>query len=172
MYKILFLICLFVVGSCTSKKVDKQIKSDKTGDTTRNRVVESKASDCDSSLWLHVWRPSRLEVHQNCITATGTIAKLKAEDDGDAHILLDLDKGQENLLNKGNYIDKKGYLVVEVVCVNDITDKKAIGICDGYTNSITIPKVGDHVKVTGSYVLDTHNDWMEIHPVSKIELIK
>jgi len=29
--------------------------------------------------------------------------------------------------------------------------------------------VGEHVRVTGTYVLDSHNGWTEIHPVTRID---
>jgi hypothetical protein len=61
---------------------------------------------------------------------------------------------------------------VEVVCVNPITRKRAQGAYTGYTNHVLLPQTGDHVRVTGSYVLDGHNGWAEIHPATKIETLK
>jgi hypothetical protein len=83
-------------------------------------------------------------------------------------MLLRLDKGQENLLNSKNTKSKQGQLVLEIVCANRITEKKVGSTCNGYTNPINLPRVGDHVKVSGSYVIDTHNGWAEIHPVTKL----
>ena len=97
------------------------------------------------------------------------IEELDQNEDGDAHMLLKLDPGSEDLLLKKNKTKKQGDLVIEVVCANAVTEKKAEDTCRGYTNKINIPSVGDHVRVTGSYVNDSHNDWAEIHPVSKIE---
>ena len=38
--------------------------------------------------------------------------------------------------------------------------------CQGYTNQIPVPSEGQHITITGPYVLDTdHYDWAEIHPV-------
>jgi hypothetical protein len=37
---------------------------------------------------------------------------------------------------------------------------------------VQLPQIGERVKVTGSYVVDIHNGWKEIHPVSGIEQIK
>jgi hypothetical protein len=34
---------------------------------------------------------------------------------------------------------------------------------------VTIPAVGEHVAVTGTYVNDSHNGWTEIHPVTSIQ---
>jgi len=143
---------------------------------TKNKAAQllqrSPASGCDSSIWNHVYDPDRLQVLHECIEATGTITERNADEDGDEHMLLKLDKGQKDLLRKKNYTKKEGCLVVEVVCVNNITRKRAKGACDGYVNNVQLPNVGDHVRVTGSYVNDSHNGWTEIHPVSKIEKLK
>ena len=83
-------------------------------------------------------------------------------------MLLLPDKGQENLLNRKNIKTKKGHLVLEVVCAHPVMQKKVGTTCNGFNNPITLPKIGDHVKVWGSYVIDLHNDWAEIHPVTRI----
>jgi hypothetical protein len=132
-------------------------------------AAQKAGSDCDKKLWNFVWEPSRLEVIDQCRTVTGVIVEKKADPDGDEHMLLKLDPGQENLLKKKNYTKKEGNLVIEAVCINHITRKAAKGVCKGYVNHVQLPKVGDHVKVTGSYVLDSHNGWTEIHPITKVE---
>jgi hypothetical protein len=108
-------------------------------------------------------------VLDKCREVTGVIVERNADPDGDEHMLLKLDAGQENLLKKKNYSKKDGNLVIEAICINHITRKAAKGICKGYVNQVQLPKVGDHVKVTGSYVIDTHNGWTEIHPITKVE---
>jgi hypothetical protein len=114
-------------------------------------------------------KPSRLQVLDRCKTVTGVIVEKNADPDGDEHMLLKLDAGQESLLEKKNYSKKGGNLVIEAICINDITRKAAKGICKGYINHVHLPKVGDHVRVTGSYVLDSHNGWTEIHPITQVE---
>jgi hypothetical protein len=116
-----------------------------------------------------VYNPSRLRKVSPCITVTGRVTVSLPDDDGDQHFLLMLDPGQENLLTKRNQKKKNGFLVVEIVCANRAKLKKAKSACRGYTNRIAIPAVGDHVKVTGTHVIDTHNGWAEIHPVSRVE---
>ena len=128
------------------------------------------SSSCDPGIWKHVYNPSRLKVIDKCITATGVITESHAEPDGDQHLLLKLDSGQENLLQRKNIKSKKGNLVIEAVCINNISEKKVGDACKGYVNHIKLPAVGSHVRVTGSLVLDTHNGWNEIHPISKIEI--
>lgn len=128
--------------------------------------------ECDSVKWQYVYDAARLQVLQRCKVVTGVIAERNADEDGDEHMLLKLDKGQKELLLKKNYSKKEGNLVIEVVCVNTITRKRAKGACTGYVNNVLLPGVGDHVRVWGSYVMDAHNGWSEIHPVSKIEKMK
>jgi hypothetical protein len=124
---------------------------------------------CDPSLWDHVYDPSRLKVIDQCKVVTGIIDELDENSDGDTHMLLRLDPGFDDLLLKKNKTKKNGDLVVEVVCGHPVSDKKAVDACKGYSNKVAIPKVGDRVRVTGSYVNDSHNDWAEIHPASRIE---
>src|SRR5882672_7657291 len=116
----------------------------------------AQKSSCDASLWSHVYDPARLKIVNRCITASGTVEESLRDDDGDQHFLLKLDPGQDRLLNKRNMKKKNGDLVVEIVCANKVKIKKAKAACAGYSNQIAPPAVGTHVKVTGTYVIDTH----------------
>ncbi|MCA1708419.1 MAG: hypothetical protein LC808_36130 [Actinobacteria bacterium] len=71
--------------------------------------------------------------------------------DGDTHLELSPDEGYERFLDRGN----KGALVVEVVPGQHFPEFE----------------VGDHLKIFGSWVFDTHNDWNEFHPVWSIEFL-
>ena len=130
---------------------------------------QSAASGCDASLWDHVYDPSRLQQLAPCLSVTGIIEESNVDADGDQHFLLKLDPGQDNLLNKRNAKKKAGDIVLEIVCANPTTMKKVKSACAGYTNPIPIPAVGAHVRATGTYVIDSHNGWAEIHPVSKLQ---
>lgn len=127
------------------------------------------ATGCDASLWNHVYDPTRLQQLTACVSVSGTVQESALDDDGDQHFLLKLDPGQEALVNKKNQKHKGGALVVEIVCANPITLEKAKAACAGYTNRIPKPQVGSHVKATGTYVIDTHNGWAEVHPVSTLQ---
>ena len=129
------------------------------------------ASGCDASLWNHVYNPKRLNQLAPCVAVTGVITESDADPDGDQHFLLRLDPGQEKLVNKRNRKKKGGDIVLEIVCANPTTMKKVKSACTGYTNPIAIPAVGTHVRATGTYVLDSHNGWTEIHPVSRIQVM-
>ncbi len=127
---------------------------------------------CDATLWKHVYNPSRLQVLDQCKVVTGLVEEPAPDDDGDLHALLKLDPGQENLVNKKNQKKKNGGLVIEIVCAAPVTLPAAIESCKGYHTSIALPKAGQHVKVSGSYVIDTHNGWAELHPVSSIQVTR
>jgi len=145
-------------------KIDTSGKKESSGST----VPIEKVSGCDANLWKYVYDPERLQILSKCKIVTGIIEETNADEDGDQHMLLKLDKGQENLLTDRNIQKKQGDLVIEAVCINNISRKRAIGACNGYINHVELPKVGDHVKVTGSYVIDSHNGWAEIHPITEI----
>jgi hypothetical protein len=177
----IFTLLLFVFFSCQEKekkhkKKEKMEKQEQKNASNKEQnvtdSVDTDAQACDPNIWNYVYNPSRLEVIDKCMTATGVIQESSADDDGDQHMLLKLDAGQENLLKKKNMKEKNGFLVIEAVCMNNITNPKVGGACKGYVNHVQLPKVGDHVKVTGSYVIDSHNGWAEIHPISKIEVTK
>jgi hypothetical protein len=175
----ILVMATIVFYSCSSLGAEKKNQKEKSFpqsmDTKQNATeamgTESSA-DCDSSLWRYVYDNQRLKVLDKCKVVTGIIEETNSDPDGDQHMLLKLDKGQKALLTKKNDTKKGGYLVIEAVCINKITRKRAKGACNGYVNKVLLPKKGDHVKVTGSYVIDLHNGWAEIHPISSIEKLK
>ncbi len=150
-------------------KKDKERKEEEQMGEAKATTRISAEPGCDSTLWKYVYNPERLQMLDKCKTVTGVITERNADEDGDEHMLLKLDKGQEDLLLKKNYKKKEGNLVIEAVCINKIKRKIAKGACTGYTNNVWLPSIGDHVRVTGSYVIDSHNGWTEIHPITRIE---
>jgi len=161
------------INNVEENKLENIIQHDTIRKDTLNISNVEYASDMNQlrMLWTHVYNPKRLVVNDSLITVTGTIITKRREPDGDSHINLLLDKGYEYLLNSHNIERQKGCLVCEPVCVYKATQKDAIDAVNGYTNDIKIPKVGTHVKMTGSYILDKQHGWMEIHPVLSIEEI-
>jgi len=140
------------------------------------------AAQCDDTLWGHVYNPQRLIVIQRCIAVTGTIVDasngkwpdgVRHEADGDTHGWLNVDSEFKNLLNAGNMSNEGGNLVFEIVCEFHITQADAEPVCpSNYHSSVQLPPVGSHVRMVGSYVRDTnHAKWMEIHPVTSIEVV-
>ncbi len=174
---IVSLLSLSILFSCEQKKEKKHKKKDKeeqatSKDQPQNVQDNNTTVDCDTSLWKYVYNRERLQVTDICKTVTGVIEESSADEDGDQHMLLKLDAGQEDLLTKKNTNKKQGDLVIEAVCANKTTLGKVGNTCNDYINKIQIPKLGEHVKVTGSLVIDTHNGWAEIHPITKIEILK
>lgn len=124
---------------------------------------------CDTALWDHVYHPQRLRVIEACKVVEGTIVSLRKEADGDFHIRMDVDG--KSLLNERNLAGQHGDLVLEPVCANEVTQADAVEACRAFTSSVTIPRVGDRVRVTGAYVTDLEHGWNEIHPVTQMEIL-
>jgi len=173
-------ILLSAICACSGdKSYAGSAKADANVDSSPNAAASpgvnaspATASGCDASLWSHVYNPKRLQQVTSCASVTGVITESSADADGDQHFLLKLDPGQDQLVNKRNTKKKGGDLVLEIVCANPTSMKKVKSACAGYSNPISIPSVGAHVRATGTYVIDSHNGWAEIHPVSKFEALK
>ena len=161
-------VCLFLVSIVYACSGDKS-SAQRVAQVSSAEVSQSAATGCDASLWNHVYSPKRLQQLASCVSVTGTIDESNVDADGDQHFLLKLDPGQDTLVNKRNDKKKSGDIVLEIVCANPTTMKKPRSACAGYANPVPISPVGAHVRATGTYVLDSHNGWVEIHPVSKLE---
>ena len=121
----------------------------------------------------NVYHQDRLRVISACKTVAGTVQTVRHEDDGDYHVDVRLDPPYAGLINAVNTSDQHGDLVVEIVpadqgCTPGTPPRPAhgsydYGICTGA--DLRAPTVGQHVSVTGPYVLDRDHGWMEIHPV-------
>jgi hypothetical protein len=133
-------------------------------------TVKLPAGDCDGELWRHVYRPARLRVIEPCTAVEGHVVSLHRGSDGDLHLGLDPDR--KSVLNLMNATHGRGELVVEVICEHSALDSDAAAACAGFTPRVAIPKLGDHVRVTGAYVTDRGNGWNEIHPVTRIETLR
>jgi hypothetical protein len=171
---VLFTFLVFsILFSCKAQNEKKHKKETATSLEKMQNLKDNDATiNCDTSFWKYVYNPERLQVINKCKTVTGMIEESNADEDGDQHMLLKLDNGQGDLLTKRNIKKKQGDMVIEAVCANKPRLKKVGNTCKGYINKIQIPQVGEHVKVTGSLVIDSHNGWAEIHPITKIEVIK
>ena len=97
-----------------------------------------------------VYHPQRLKVKSRCRVAVGTVEKVKPElYDGDEHIELRLDRGQEGLLSSGN-ARVGGTLIVEIIPWD--------------RSRVLVPEEGQRIEVVGPWVDDTAHGWNEIHP--------
>jgi hypothetical protein len=97
-----------------------------------------------------VYHPERLKVKSRCRVAVGTIEKVKPElYDGDIHIELRLEPGEEGLLSSGN-TRVGGNLILEIIPWD--------------RSRVLVPEIGQRIEVVGPWVDDTAHGWKEIHP--------
>src|SRR5438132_10158942 len=128
----------------------------------------TSSSSCSdpASISGHIYNSYRLQIVKSCTTASGTVDRVIQEADGDVHVRTILDQAYRNLTNSANVQYQYGDLVVEIICVTPPSQTDAIPACQNYSNQIPIPTAGQHITITGPYVLDTdHHNWAEIHPV-------
>lgn len=133
-------------------------------------AVRLPAEECNAGLWEHVYERNRLKVIEACTAVEGRVASIHRAVDGDLHLGLKPD--QKSVLNLMNVVHTQRQLVVEIVCEHSPAGRGAVSACAGFTSSVAIPKVGDRVRVVGAYVTDTDNGWNEIHPVTRIEVLR
>ncbi len=151
--------------------------------TTAHAPPKIAAGHCDPTLMQHIYHPARLKVLAACKTVTGVVDLIRLpEPDGDTHLNLKLDPGQERLIHRpgvapgsaedyANTCFQHGDLVTEAICQHQVLQPDTISACAGFHDPITIPPVGTHVEVTGVYVLDQDHGWTELHPISAIKRI-
>jgi hypothetical protein len=131
--------------------------------------VKLPAEKCDATLWKHVYEPERLHVIEACTAVEGTVVSVRRAQDGDMHIALAPD--HKSVLSFANAFHADGNLIVEVVCEHPPEHEEPKRACEGFVSQVTIPKTGDRIRVTGSYVTDSEYGWNEIHPVTRIEIL-
>jgi hypothetical protein len=103
-----------------------------------------------------VYHPDRLSVRDPCRQVSGTVDDVRDEEDGDIHILVDLDSQYRSMLMANNHSEQGGDLVVEFM-------PRDYG-------HLPRPGIGDRITLTGAYVDDTEHDWAELHPVWAVSL--
>src|SRR5258706_1564399 len=153
--------------------------------------IAAYGQDCSGvvALQKHIYKPERLVEQKPCITVRGIIRKKIPEGDGDYHVRLELDDQQPNGLTKNELLNARnkdskhkgqhGMFVFEPLCVNDVTQDTAKKACGAkspikhWKQKISLPNDGEHVEVTGVFVLDKEggHGWFEIHPVTFIKVI-
>jgi len=138
---------------------------------TKVNAQATPNSECNSSLWNHVYSPIRFSVFDSCFIVTGTVKSAWTETDGDMHIRLTVDPQFDTMINSYNKSGEAGCLVLEPICDTTPTYSPAITPCSGFVNTVYIPAAGEYVYVQGSYVNDGVHGWNEIHPVTKIWIV-
>jgi hypothetical protein len=167
----LLALCLAAVTACGAGSVDVAVHS-------AAATVAAAASGCPADPLAGVHDPQRLKVLTPCATFMGTVSrapKLNASD-GDVTFNAKADAGYESMLNGKNL--SEGGLHIEIVprdqagCTPGQPVKGSagnLGTCSGA--NVAYPPLGAHVRVTGTWVMDTWVGWNEIHPVASVEII-
>jgi hypothetical protein len=139
-----------------------------------NRVSKAGSHLVDAKL-IGMDRQTDLAVTGTIVDATNGKRSdgMRKEADGDTHGWLKVDSQFKNLLNAGNMSNEGGNLVFEIVCKFNVSQADAKASCPAsYHTPVTLPAVGSHVRIVGSYIQETnHAKWMEIHPVSTITVV-
>src|SRR5258708_6030745 len=135
-----------------------------------------------------VYIPSRLQLLDRCSTVSGTVDCLKVEPDGDVHLRVRLDPQFAGLVKPANSLqtcaNQTGtHLVVEIIPQHPqgVLFRNNNADAGGFITPTT-PASGDHITVTGPYVIDTNvlhrvlyqgraaENWAEIHPAWAIRV--
>ena len=101
--------------------------------------------------------PSIFTLLSPCQTASGRVAQVFRNKDGDIHVHIFPDDSSKPLLNDTNREQIFGLLVLEVTP----KDQKIV----------LIPKVGDRIEAVGAWVTDKYHEWNELHPVWGIRVL-
>ena len=128
---------------------------------------------CDPFLWQHTYTPSRLTILQPCVTITGRVTyRFPNPLDGDYHIALLPDPQFASFKNKRDFTHPFGEIILEPICQIPALLSIPRKACAGVHVPITIPRPGQHIQVTGVYVIDKENGGKEIHPVSVLTILR
>ena len=107
-----------------------------------------------------------------CVHATGLVVEVAHEDDGDYHVWFTPDPAYSYLINSENHFQARPAMLAEITPDCPLTshpaDAPAAARCPRST--LPIPVIGDHVSMSGPWVLDTDHGWREIHPVDSIQI--
>ena len=135
-----------------------------------------------------VYLSGRLRLIDRCRTVSGTVDCSKLEPDGDIHVRLRLDPQYAGLLEPANGLQTCAaqtgpHLVVEIIPQHPEGALFRTNNADaGGFNDPSMPAPGDHITVTGPYVIDTNpfhrilyqgraaENWAEIHPAWGIKV--
>jgi hypothetical protein len=138
--------------------------------------------------FIKLLKEKRFIVVKQCVTITGTVVWTHYfNDDGDANFNVALDAPYKNMLAPGNYDVKYiphnkpaiSALHIETICQGPVTSNSSenVGACNGYDGPdfrSVLPKVGQHVMVTGRYLVEfpeVVGGLAELHPVYAIKII-
>jgi hypothetical protein len=162
-----------------NQQIQELFKSLPSNSNASSILSPTTTTNCDSSLWNSIGNPGppRFKMLNPCTTVTGTVTLVHFPPDGDTVLALALDSPYKFMITKANYNTKMtGGIWVEMICQrNNNAEHEPIhnGDCQGFNGQkFPTPKVGDHLSVTGSYILDIREGGhAEIHPAYSVTKI-
>jgi hypothetical protein len=132
-------------------------------------------------------KEARFTVIKQCVTVSGRVVWTHYfNNDGDANFNVVLDPPYKNMLGPGSYskVFASKYpggpaIHAETVCQGPVTstNKENVGACNGYNGPdfrSILPKIGQHVMVTGRYLIEMPEmpgGITELHPVYGIKIL-
>jgi hypothetical protein len=141
----------------------------------------------DLSRFILTPKEERFTVIKQCVTITGRVVWTHYfNNDGDANFNVVLDTPYRNMLGPGSYskVFASKYpggpaIHAETVCQAPVTStsKENVGACNGYNGPdfrSILPKIGQHVMVTGRYLIEMPEmpgGITELHPVYRIKIL-
>jgi hypothetical protein len=157
--------------------------------TTSVNASKTKGGQCLPQLdhFILPLKEARFTVIKQCITVTSRVVWTDYfNNDGDANFNIVLDAPYKNMLSPGSYskVFASKYpggpaMHMETVCQASVTstNKENVGACDGYNGPdfrSVLPKIGQHVTVTGRYLIEMPEmpgGITELHPVYAIKIL-
>jgi hypothetical protein len=128
--------------------------------------LKEAALTCDDTLWNRIYLRDRLRLLSQCQAASGVVADLGIEPDGDLVMEMIPDRAYTSLLRSGNSTpDAHGHLVVEVPCQGPTSQTSPSAACAQFTGTkVAVPSLGAHIAVAAPWVEDlNHSAWGELH---------
>jgi hypothetical protein len=132
-------------------------------------------------------KEARFTVIKQCVTVTGRVVWTHYfNNDGDTNFNIVLDPPYKDMLGPGSYsqVFASKYpggpaIHMETVCQAPVTSisKENVGACNGYNGPNSkplLPKMGQHVMVTGRYLIEMPEmpgGITELHPVYAIKIL-
>lgn len=163
------LIAAILTTGCAARHVAAPTIREAESSLAKQFASSGCPDDPAAYLKKHIWSPSRLEIIEPCITVTGILTDVRPILDGDLHIRLRLDPPYEGLLNVANRRRQAGQLVIEPACRWAPWRRNSTGPCKNRGYSLTIPKIGTRVRITGTFVFDRDHAWNELHPIFRLD---
>jgi len=134
--------------------------------------ADTVPGECGSNGWQCVYSPQRFVILEPCVTVRGVVTDARYALDGDAIVYLRLDPEYAHLSNQRNSEGLgKDMMELEIVCRHPVF-RFFVFRCWKCGSKMRVPRVGDHIEADGIYVQDKRHRHMELHPVTRITMLR